>query len=67
MNKKIISVLFLLVVLLCIAVTYNYFTQSTTDDQYNGSMETINDDDISNEIDDSFLEENEEIEIGEMI
>ena len=67
MNKKILSIIFLIVVLLCVAVTYSYLSELTSDDQFNGPSESITNDNIAEEIDQSFLEEDEEIEIGEMI
>jgi regulatory protein YycI of two-component signal transduction system YycFG len=68
MNKKIASIIFLFIIILSVFVAYMYFNQSNTnEDQYNGNIENISDQDISNEIDDIFLEEDEEIEIGEMI
>lgn len=68
MNKKIASIIFLFIIILSVFVAYMYFNQSNTnEDQYTGNVENISDEDISNEIDDIFLEEDEEIEIGEMI
>lgn len=66
MNKKIMSIFFLLIIVISIAVTYSYFSQSTTEKQYDSPID-INEDDIGNEIDNLFLEEDDEIEIGEMI
>jgi CHASE3 domain sensor protein len=68
MDKKIISIFFLLIIFVSIAVAYSYFNQSITKEkQYDGSIETIDEEDIVNEIDNIFLEEDDEIEIGEMI
>jgi hypothetical protein len=51
-----------------VAFAYIYFNQIETDErQYDSSGKTINDEDIANEIDDMFIEEDDEIEIGEMI
>ncbi len=66
MNKKIMALFLLLIIFVSIAVTYNYFSQSTTEKQYDSPID-INEDDIGNEIDKIFLEEDDEIEIGEMI
>ena len=60
------SIFFLLIIVISIAVTYSYFSQSTTEKQYDSPID-INEDDIGNEIDNLFLEEDDEIEIGEMI
>jgi type II secretory pathway component PulC len=68
MDKKIISIFLLLIIFVSIAVTYSYFNQSITKEkQYDGSIETIDEEDIVNEIDNIFLEEDDEIELGEMI
>ncbi|MCK4332936.1 MAG: hypothetical protein KAV40_05090 [Thermoplasmatales archaeon] len=68
MDKKIISIFFLLIIFVSIAVTYSYFNQSITKEkQYDSSIETIDEEDIVNEIDNIFIEEDDEIEIGEMI
>jgi len=68
MNKKIISLFFLLVLMVSIAFTYIYFNQIETDErQYDSSGKTVSDEDIANEIDDMFIEEDDEIEIGEMV
>ncbi len=68
MDKKLISIFFLFIILVSVMVMYSYFNQSTTEEkQYDGSTETINDEDIVNEIDEIFLGEDDEIEIGEMV
>ena len=68
MNKKIISVFFLLIVFISVALTYVYLSQPAADEKkYDTPVEDIDDTDISNEIDNLFLGEDDEIEIGEMI
>lgn len=68
MNKKILSIFFLLFILASIAFAYSYFNQKNTDEKhYDNSTEKVSDGDIVSEIDDMFLEENNEVEIGEMI
>jgi hypothetical protein len=68
MNKKIVPILFLSIVLVSLALTYSYFNQPTTEEQqYEGSAEDINNENVSDEIDDTFVEEDAEIEIGEMV
>lgn len=68
MNKKIISIVFLLILMVSITITYVYFNQKQTEEtQYNGSGNTVNDEDVANEIDDMFIEEDEEIEIGDIV
>ena len=68
MNKKFISLFFLLILMVSIAFAYIYFNQIETDErQYDISGKTISDEDIANEIYDVFIEEDDEIEIGEMI
>lgn len=42
--------------------------QTTTEEKkFNNDIETIDDKTLSNDVDDAFIEENDEIEIGEMI
>lgn len=68
MNKKIISIFFFLIIMVVITFTYSYFTQSSTEEkQYDYSIDSIDDKDISNEIDNLLIDENYELEIGEMV
>jgi hypothetical protein len=68
MNKKIVPILFLSIVLVSLALTYIYFNQPTINEQqYDGSAEDINNENVADEIDDTFIEEDSEIEIGEMV
>ena len=51
-----------------IAFAYIYFNQNETDgNQYDSSGKVLSDTDVANEIDDMFIEEDDEIEIGEII
>ncbi|UCB59505.1 MAG: hypothetical protein JSV67_04215 [Thermoplasmatales archaeon] len=68
MNKKIILVFFLLIVMVAITFVYSYFTQSTTkEEHYDYSMGSVDDSDISDEINNLLIDEDYEVEIGEMI
>jgi len=67
MNKKIISILSLFIILVATAITFSHFNQSTTDTQDSSSYNDATDEQIDEEIDDSFLDEDDEIEIGEMV
>ncbi|KYK27009.1 hypothetical protein AYK20_03135 [Thermoplasmatales archaeon SG8-52-1] len=67
MNKKIISIFSLLLIFISITLAYSYHTYNTNEQQYNSPIQTITDDSISEEIDESFIEEDDEIEIGEMV
>ena len=68
MNKKIISIFLLLIIIIVIAVSYSFFNQPTTEEkQYEDFIGTINEEDLVNEIDNVFLDEDDEIEIGEMV
>jgi len=67
MKKKIISIFFLLIIFVSIALVYSYLNKTTTDEkQYESPIETITEENVSEEIDDLFVEE-DEIEIGEMV
>jgi regulatory protein YycI of two-component signal transduction system YycFG len=68
MNKKIASLFFLLIIFVSVALTYVYFNQPAVDEQkYDGSSKDVSDEDLADEIDDTFLDEDDEIEIGEMV
>jgi len=68
MNKKIISLFLLLILMVSITATYVYFNQNENNgNQYDSSDKTVDDTDIANEIDDMFIEEDEEVEIGDII
>ena len=68
MNKKIISLLFLLIILVSVTITYAFTTQSTTENKYPANTgSTIDENTLTNEIDTTFLDENASVDIGEMI
>ncbi|MDH7507002.1 MAG: hypothetical protein QHH15_04350 [Candidatus Thermoplasmatota archaeon] len=68
MNKKIISIIFLLILMVSITITYIYFNQKETGEkQESGSGSFVNDEDVANEIDKIFIDEDDEIEIGEIV
>jgi len=68
MNKKIISLLFLLILLVSVTVSYAYFSQPSTSDNYQTDMNgDIDNDTVSSEIDSTLLDENQGVEIGDMI
>ena len=68
MNKKTISLAFLLIVLVSVTVSYAFFTQPAIDNTIPADTgETIDDSTIASEVDSLFLDENQDIEIGEMI
>ena len=68
MNKKIILIFFLLIIMVTITLAYTNFTQPTTEEKtYDYSKDYVNDKDINNEIDNLLIDEDYELEIGEMI
>jgi len=68
MNKKIISIFFLLIIVVAITITYRYFTQPSTEEkQYEYLLDSVDDKDISDEIDNLLIDEDYEVEIGEMV
>ena len=69
MDKKILSIFLILVIVVSTTVLFVTLKESTSDeDQQDYSVgEDVIDDDISNEIDDAFLPEDDEIDIGDMI
>jgi hypothetical protein len=68
MNKKILSLLLLLILLVSATITYAVYNRTTTENTYpTTSGNTINDNTLNNEIDSTFLDENQGVDIGEMI
>ena len=67
MNKKIISIFFLLILFISITLAYSYYTSYNNEQQYNSPIQTISENNLSEEIDETFIEEDDEIEIGEMV
>jgi hypothetical protein len=68
MKKKIILVFFFLIIMVAITFAYSYFTQSTTEEEhYDYPMGSVHDSDIFDEIDNLLIDEDYEVEIGEMI
>jgi len=70
MDKKIISICFLLIIVMAVTVTYIAFNQpSSVENQQNNVPVDgdVTDEDIFDEIDDFFISEDDEIEIGEMV
>ena len=68
MNKKILSLLFLLILLVSVTVSYAYFSQPSTSENHQTSTGgDVDDDTVSSEIDATLLDEDEGVEIGDMI
>jgi len=68
MNKKILSLLFLLILLVSVTLSYAFFVQQAPSDGHQTGLEgDIDDDTFTSEVDSLFLDEDEEIEIGEMV
>jgi hypothetical protein len=68
MNKKIISIIFLLIIVISLTLVYNYYNNSTSEQShYDNPVKTIDENNVSEEIDDLFIEEDDKIEIGEMV
>ena len=69
MDKKILSIFFLLMIVISATVLFVTLNQSSSQEnqQNDFSAEDLTDEDISSEIDDEFLSEDDEIDIGEMV
>jgi len=69
MDKKILSIFLILVIVISTTVLFVTLKESSSqEDQQDYSIgEDLTDEDISNEIDDAFLSEDDEIDIGEMV
>ena len=68
MNKKNFVVLFLLLIVVSATVSYRVLNQpATQNNQSYGSSGIITQDDMAGEINNIFINETQEIEIGEMV
>jgi CHASE3 domain sensor protein len=68
MSKKIISLLFLLIVLVTVTIGYAYFTQPATQSQNQGTTgETVDENTLANEMNSTLVDENQGVEIGDII
>ena len=68
MNKKILAVLSLLLIVVSVTVSYRVLNQPVAkNNQSTGSSRTITQDDMAGEINNIFINETQEIEIGEMV
>ena len=68
MDKKIISIIFLSIIFVSIAVTYVYLDQPAEDGKQDVIVSgTPTDDEINQEVNDLFLDEDNEIDIGDML
>ena len=69
MDKKIVLLSFLLIVLVAITASYVYFYETADDKEAHGGsqLDIVTDDELFKEINDIFLDEEDEIDIGEMV
>ena len=70
MDKKIFLISLLLIFVIAVTALYVVYNQSflaEDQDSYVPDDGEVSDQDISNEIDDLFLDEDDEIDIGEMV
>ena len=68
MNKKIISLAVLLVLLISMAATYVVINQPSAENEDLGIPDyKISDDDVESEVGSSFLEEDDEVDIGDIL
>jgi hypothetical protein len=68
MDKKFLSLFILLILFISMIIAVSYLYQSPeTDDQFENSIDSIDEGEIINELDNFFIDEEDEVEIGEMI
>ena len=69
MNKKIITTFILLIVVISATLVFLSFSETSSDSEKNNypSDENISEEDISEEFDDFFVSEDDEVDIGEML
>jgi hypothetical protein len=66
MNKKILGIMFSLIIILSSIFVISILTENSTDSEYKDPQD-YSSDDILNQLDESLLYEDGEIEIGEMV
>jgi len=64
--KKILAVLFVLIIVFSAALIYNVYTDESGKEE-TGYSNGVTSDDVMSEIDDSLLDEDDTVEIGEMV
>jgi len=69
MDKKIIIISFLLLIFISATVIFVSFNQSESEEEHiqYSTNDDISQDDVFNEIDDFLVEEDDEVDIGEML
>ena len=67
MDKKVTTILFLLIIVVAVTVTYVAVNQPSSIDEQSQTQVDLTEEDVFEEIDDYFLSEDDEIEIGEMV
>ena len=69
MNKKILAVFFLLLIVVSATISYRVLNQPVAQNNQSndGSSGTITQDEMAGEINNIFINETQEIEIGEMV
>jgi len=68
MSKKILSLLFLLILLVSVTVSYAYFNQpSSSKNHQTNTGDNVDDNTVSSELDATLIDEGEGVEIGDMI
>jgi len=67
MRKKILVIIFVLIIVFSTALIYNVYTDEFGKEDVTGYSGEVTSDDVMNEIDDSLLDEDDAVEIGEMV
>ena len=65
--KKILGVLFVLIIVFSAALIYNVYTDESGEEDTTGYYNGVTSDDVMSEIDDGLLDEDDDVEIGEMV
>ena len=67
MRKKILGLLFVLIIVFSTALIYNIYTEEFAKDDKTEYSDDVTSDDIIGEIEDTLLDEDDDVEIGEMV
>jgi len=67
MRKKILAILSVLIIVFSTALIYNVYTDEFGKEDVTGYSDEVTSEDVMSEIDDSLLDEDDAVEIGEMV
>ena len=67
MRKKILGLIFVLIIVFSTALIYNIYTEEFGKDDKTEYLDDVTSDDVISEIEDTLLDEDDDVVIGEMV